>query len=74
MFTVKEVVEQNLSNHSTADIYEIRNIKPTGIFYYNNEDVIKNHGSHFVESTEMICGIRGHEAVLRIYIKKSRSV
>lgn len=68
MQTVREVVEQN---KTTADIYEIRNAKPTGIFYYDPEKLINDFGGHLVDETFIIKGLGGHDAIYRIWIKKA---
>lgn len=68
MKTVRDIVEENTT---TADIYEIRNAKPSGIFYYDKDKVIKDFGGHLVDETFIIKGITGHDAIYRIWIKKS---
>lgn len=67
--TVKELVE---GNFSTADIYEIRNVKSTGIFYYDPDRLIKDFGGHLIDDFMMIQGITGHDAVVRIFLKTSK--
>ncbi len=66
MQTVREIVE---NNDTSADIFEIKNAKPTGIFYYEVDRLLQDYGSRFVEEVMLIKGIGGHDAVLRMYIK-----
>lgn len=66
MQTVRDIV---LNNETSADIFEIRNAKPTGIFYYETDRVLNDFGGRIVEDVMLIKGIGGHDAVLRIFIK-----
>lgn len=66
MQTVREIVE---NNETSADIFEIKNVKPTGIFYYDTDRLLNDFGGRYVENVILIKGIGGHDAVLRIYIK-----
>ena len=66
MQTVRETVE---TTETTADIYELRGIKPTGVFFYDKEKMIQEYGSRLVEETFIIKGLTGHEAIFRMYLK-----
>ncbi len=67
MQTVREIIE---AHETKADIFEICNVKSTGIFYYEEDRIIKDFGSRLVEETFLIKGIGGHDAILRFYLKK----
>lgn len=66
MQTVREIVE---NNETSADIFEIKNAKPTGIFYYDTNRLLNDFGGRYVENVVLIKGISGHDTVLRMYIK-----
>lgn len=70
MQTVREVVENTTTD---ADIFEIRNARPTGVFYYDKKKLFDDFGSRMVEEILIIKGITGHDAILRMYIKTKSS-